>query len=60
LNDDEEEPLLLKMSQPGSVFVEALKKFKHRTLVGATHYDLLVPHASAMITSHSPHIPPDQ
>jgi len=48
------EPILLQMSEPDSKFIHALRKFKYCTLSGATHFDMIVPHATSMISySHS-------
>ncbi|KAL0489212.1 lipase [Acrasis kona] len=59
LYDDIENPLLLKMSEPDSSFVKALNRFRTRTVTGATHYDYIVPHASALITSSTSSPVPD-
>jgi hypothetical protein len=53
LTDDENEPMLLRMSVPGSKHVTALEKFLNKTAVGVTHFDFIVPHAASTITSHT-------
>ncbi|KAL0485265.1 lipase [Acrasis kona] len=53
LTDDEKKPLLLRMSRPESKYINALSKFKSITAAGAIEYDIMVPHASALISSHT-------
>ncbi|RHY50113.1 hypothetical protein DYB34_006472 [Aphanomyces astaci] len=49
--------VLERMSHPDSPFVAALKRFRHRTLVGLIHGDHLVPHASSCLTTVVPDVP---
>jgi hypothetical protein len=51
-------PLLLRMSDPSSEYIAMLNKFRSRTVVGASYYDHIVPHCSALITSHMTSEPP--
>jgi hypothetical protein len=43
------EPLIVQMSDPTSVFTQSLNMFKHRTLAAATCFDMIVPHCTAAI-----------
>jgi hypothetical protein len=53
-----EKPLLDRMSEPNSTYINALNKFRTKTAVGAAHYDTIVPHSSALIASHAHSEPP--
>ena len=53
LADHSEQPILLEMSQPESVYFQALQLFR-RTAVATTHHDDTVPFASASILLHNP------
>ena len=53
-------PLLSVMTEPHSIYVEGLNLFKKKTLIAITHYDTLVPYASAAIVGHNPYAMPLQ
>lgn len=53
LADHSEQPVLLEMTQPDSVYFQALQLFR-RTVVATTHHDDTVPFASAAILLHNP------
>jgi hypothetical protein len=53
LSDDEQDPILLRMSRPGSSHIQALERFKHKMLTGTTYFDGIVPHASSLIVSYT-------
>lgn len=56
LHMDDECKILKKMtSKP---FLDALQRFKHRTLISIPHGDMSVPHAGASIRGHNPYEPP--
>jgi len=50
-------PLLVTMAEPGSCFMAALAAFRSRTAVSSTHYDQIVPFASAAIMAENPFPP---
>ena len=52
-------PLLLRMSMQDSDFINALNQFKFKTLVSATHFDLIVPFCSSAIVHYNPYAPPE-
>ena len=43
-------PLLRRMSIPGTPFMEALGRFKEKTCIGFTHFDVLVPCATSTLS----------
>ena len=51
--------LLLEMSDPNGKFIKALNRFSFRTIVGATHYDMSVPHSGACIQVNNPFTAPN-
>jgi hypothetical protein len=48
-------PVLESMSEPDSLFLFCLNKFRHRTLVAMTDGDVVVPYASASIRNFNPY-----
>jgi hypothetical protein len=52
LQDDDR--FLQQLADPGGQFLPHLTKFQHRTAVGATHWDLVVPFCTAAISSVNP------
>ena len=42
-------PLLIRMSEGNSRYIKGLNLFRSKTLVGVTHYDIMVAYCSAMI-----------
>jgi len=53
--EDTPEPILLRMTDPNSIYMAALKRFRLRTAVAVTHNDILVPYPSAAIRSRNPY-----
>lgn len=50
-------PLVVTMSEPDSCFMKGLALFRTRTAVSTTHYDQIVPFASAAIMAENPYTP---
>jgi len=54
-------PLLWGMTLSDSIYMRGLRVFCHRTMVGITHHDKVVPYCSAVATGHNPYpFPPNR
>mmetsp|Transcript_34420 Transcript_34420/g.97059 ORF Transcript_34420/g.97059 Transcript_34420/m.97059 type:complete len:398 (-) Transcript_34420:1170-2363(-) len=53
IEDDQYDPLLLRMTDPSSTFMLALDDFCHVTAIGAVRYDALVPFCSALMVKQN-------
>jgi len=58
LEDDEIEPLLMKMAEPAYEFFQALQIFPSRILYANVSHDIQVPYTTSAIVSRNPHTNP--